>query len=162
MKIGILADTHNELLRTHIAVKQLRDAGAEVLIHCGDLATPDVLEVCAVLPCYFVFGNHDADNVPYLRECAERCGAVCLGWGDVTELAGKRIGVVHGHLRSDLQRVLSAKPQYLLSGHAHFSVDCMEGALRRINPGALHRADEFTVALLDLETEELRFLTVVD
>ena len=26
--------------------------------------------------------------------------------------------------------------------------------------GALHRADEFTVALLDLKTDDLRFLTV--
>ena len=36
----------------------------------------------------------------------------------------------------------------------------MDGAIRRINPGALHRADEFTVAVLDLETGELRFLRV--
>ena len=160
MRIGVLADTHNELDRTKSAIEALREAGAQVVIHCGDLAAPFILEACAELPCYFVFGNHDADNVPYLRHAAENCGAVCLGWGAVIELSGKRIGVVHGHMRSDVQRVLADNPEYLLSGHAHYPVDRRDGPLRRINPGALHRAEKFTVALLNLETDELRVLEV--
>jgi hypothetical protein len=32
--------------------------------------------------------------------------------------------------------------------------------VRRINPGALHRADEFTVAVLDVASGELQLLRV--
>jgi uncharacterized protein len=79
MQLGILSDTHDELTRTRAAVDLLRAEGAEVLIHCGDLASPAILALCAVLPCYFVFGNHDADNVPALQRAALESGAVCLG-----------------------------------------------------------------------------------
>src|SRR5688500_15748097 len=79
MRLGILADTHDELARTQLAVRLLREAGAEALVHCGDLAGPPIVEALAVLPCWFVFGNHDADNVPALRRAAAEFGPVCLG-----------------------------------------------------------------------------------
>ncbi len=160
MRLGILSDTHDEMTRTRVAVDLLRAEGAEVLIHCGDLASPAVLTLCAVLPCYFVFGNHDADNVPALQRAALESGAVCLGWGGVVELVSKRVGVVHGHLTTDVRRVLGAQPDYLLSGHSHIASDRQVGPVRRINPGALHRADTFTVAMLDLVADALRFLQV--
>ena len=75
-------------------------------------------------------------------------------------LAGKRIAVVHGHLHTDVRRVVAARPDYLLFGHSHVPTDEREGALRRINPGALHRAEKYTVALLDLETDALEFVEV--
>jgi putative phosphoesterase len=160
MRIGILSDTHNRLPRTVAAVELLRVEGAEALIHCGDLTGPEVVAACGVLPAYFVFGNNDADNVPALRRAIEEVAGVCLGWGGEVTLAGKRIAVVHGHLHTDVRRLLAASPDYLLSGHSHIASDSRAGSTRRINPGALHRATEFTVALLDAETDVLRFLTV--
>jgi uncharacterized protein len=160
MRLGILADTHNQLARTQVAVELLRSEGAEALVHCGDLASPPILAACAVLPCYFALGNHDADSVPALQEAAAEFGAVCLGWGGVVELGGKRVGVAHGHMTVDVRRVLSEKPDYLLCGHSHFASDSLIGTVRRINPGALHRVDEFTVAVLEVESGELRILNV--
>lgn len=160
MRLGILSDTHDEWERTQFAVRMLRAAGADALIHCGDLSQPKMLNVLAGMPSYFVFGNHDADNVPYLRQAADVADVICLGWGATVILSGKRVGVVHGHLRSDLLRVMADRPDYLFSGHSHLAHDRREGAVRRINPGALFEADEFTVALLDLETDDLRFLMV--
>src|SRR5262249_36022059 len=158
MRLGILSDTHNYLTRTRCAVELLRAEGAEVLIHCGDLTGPEVVSACAVLPCYFVFGNNDADNVPELQRAMAETGAVCLGWGGEVTLAGKRVAVTHGHMHTDVRRLIAARPDYLLSGHSHVAFDKQHGPTRRINPGALHRANEFSVALLDLETDELRFL----
>jgi putative phosphoesterase len=160
MRLGILSDTHDRLKRTRRAVELLRAEGAEALIHCGDLTRPEIVPVCAVLPCWFVFGNNDADDVPALRQAMAEAGAVCLEWGGEVTLAGKRIGVVHGHMHTDVRRLLAARPDYLLSGHSHIPGDRRDGPTRRINPGALHRAAEFTVALLDLAKDELRFLTV--
>jgi uncharacterized protein len=160
MLLGILSDTHDELDRTRLAVRLLCAAGAEALVHCGDVTTPPVLAACAALPCWFVFGNHDSDGVPYLRRVGIELGAVCLEWGGVVELGGRRVGVTHGHLTSDLRHVLAARPEILFSGHTHFAFDHTEGGVRRINPGALHRADTFGVVLLDLASGELRTLEV--
>jgi uncharacterized protein len=160
MRLGILSDTHDQLTRAELAVRLLRAEGVEILIHCGDFTGPEIVAVCAVLPCYFVFGNNDADSVPYLERAAAESGSVCLGWGGQVELAGKRIGVVHGHLGIDVRRVQASRPDYLLSGHSHIAADSRDGPTRRINPGALDRADEFTVAVLDLEADHLRFLIV--
>jgi predicted phosphodiesterase len=63
-------------------------------------------------------------------------------------------------MHTDIRRLLAAQPDYLLSGHSHIASDARTGPTRRINPGALHRAAEFTVALLDLEEDILRFLAV--
>ncbi len=160
MKIGIVSDTHNHFDRTQAAMDIFRVHGVEAVFHCGDLATSEILVACSVLPCYFVFGNHDADEVPYLTRTAQDVGATCLAWGGEVELAGRRIAMTHGHLRSDLQPLLAAQPEFLLTGHSHTPGDWMEGPTRRINPGALFRASKFTVATLDLRTDELQFLSI--
>ena len=160
MLLGILSDTHDQFARTHLAVELLREKGAEALIHCGDLSSPAIVTICAVLPCWFVFGNHDADSVPSLQQVALESGAVCLGWSGEVNIDGRVIAVAHGHMSYDIRRALAARPHYLLSGHSHIASDSRVGLIRRINPGALCDAEQFTVALLDLATDELRFLTV--
>lgn len=161
MRIGIISDTHDELQRAQFAVKLLRDEGAEVLFHCGDLIEPDMVSVCSIMPCYFVFGNNDCDSVQAIRsEISLTSGAVCLEWAGEVTVGGKRIAMTHGHLHKDLKRLLAAEPDYLFSGHSHQTDDCRHGVTRRINPGALHRARTYSVALLNLEDDELRFLNV--
>ena len=51
-------------------------------------------------------------------------------------------------------------PDYLLFGHTHIRLNERDGATRQINPGALHRAAEWTVAVLDVVQDQLRFLKV--
>jgi putative phosphoesterase len=162
MLLGILSDTHDDITRTRRAIAILKDAGAEALIHCGDLSSPPIVAALAALESYFVFGNHDADHVPRLQQAAREFGVTCLGWHGIVKLAGKRIGVVHGHMRSDLRRVLAASPDVVLSGHTHLPADAIVDSVRRINPGALFRADRFTVALLNIETGDLAALDVLD
>lgn len=160
MRLGILSDTHDELALTERAVKMLHDAGAEAIVHCGDLASPPIVEAIAALPSWFVFGNHDADMVPHLQEAAAEFGPVCLGWSGIVELDGKLIGVAHGHMGVDIRQVMKERPQYLLTGHSHIASDRQDGSVRRINPGAIFRAEQPTVALLDLAADDLKFFKV--
>ncbi len=160
MRIGILSDTHDQIERTRVAVAMLRNAGAEALIHCGDLASPPIVQELAILPSWFVFGNHDSDMVPHLEKSATASGVVCLGWGGTIVLSGRRVGVAHGHLTTDIRRVMQDAPEFLLSGHSHLPSDSSVGTVRRINPGALHRAELFTVALLELTDGKLEFIPV--
>lgn len=160
MLLGILSDTHDQHDRTRRAVELLAERGARSLVHLGDFVDPMIVPICATLPLYFVFGNNDADVVPLLREAGRLTGAVCLEWGGLIELAGKTIAVTHGHMRTDVRRLSRPTPDYFLSGHSHAALDDREGTCRWINPGALYRADEYTVALLNLETDALEFLKV--
>lgn len=127
MRIGILSDTHDELIRTRKAVALLQNAGVECLIHCGDFIAPAIVSACSALPLWFVFGNNDSDSVPELLRAAEQTKSTCLGWGGLIEIAGKRIAVTHGHMSTDVRRLLSEKPDYLLTGHSHISSDSIVG-----------------------------------
>ncbi len=159
MLIGILSDTHDRLARTHTAVQHLIDNGADVLIHCGDLNGPDIVRACAVLPAWYVFGNNE-DEFAVLRRTIADTGGVCLDWGGEVTLGEKRLAVTHGHLSRELRQLLAGRPDYLLTGHTHQPLDRREGSMRHINPGALHRAEKYTVALLDPEKDDLRFIDV--
>jgi len=159
MRLGIISDTHDRLDRTNRAVELLQAAGAEALIHCGDLMSPDIVFACGVLPSYFVFGNNDYE-LAELRLAMKPVDAVCLECAGEVVLAEKRIAVTHGHLHKDIRRLVEAKPDYRLYGHSHIASDRHEDGIRWINPGALQRAEKYSVALLDLKTDKLEFITV--
>jgi putative phosphoesterase len=159
MRIGILSDTHDQLARTSRAVAMLGGAGAEVLIHCGDLTGTDIVHECGIFPCYFVFGNNDFDEEG-LRAAMNVVGGVCLGMAGEITLDGKRIAVTHGDVIRDVKRLAAASPDYLLFGHTHVPTDHRDGTIRYINPGAIHRAEEHTVVLLDTSIDEVTLLRV--
>ena len=161
MKIGILSDTHDERNRTAVAVRLLTSAGATVLFHCGDLTLPEMAPVVGVIPTHFVFGNNDFSHADEIRSEIQKLeGGICLEWGGVVTLSGKKIAMTHGHRSSEVRRLMSLQPDYFLFGHSHIAEDSLENGVRRINPGALHRARRFSVALLDLTNDELRFFDV--
>lgn len=153
MRIGILADSHDQVERVERAVAVLRAAGAGALFHCGDLLGPGIVRACSSFPSYFVLGNNDESSRRLIA-----AGGNWLGLGGEVCLAGKRIAMTHGHDRKEVKRLLSFAPDYLLLGHSHRKRDEKIGGTRVINPGALHRANPWSVALLDLKTDELRFL----
>lgn len=159
MRIGILSDTHDQVARTGRAIATLIDEGAEVLIHCGDLTGPDIVYECSLLPCYYVFGNNDFDE-DALRTAMGAAGGTCLDFGGIVELGGRKIAVTHGDVTREIRRLAATQPDYLFFGHSHEAADDRDGPTRWVNPGALHRARAWTVAVLDLELDQLRFLTV--
>lgn len=159
MRLGILSDTHDQLARTIRAVAILQSHGAEMLIHCGDLTGPDIVHACGVLPSTYVFGNNDFDERG-LRAAMAATGGTCLGFSGEVIVAGRRIAVTHGDNAREFRRLLSSQPDYLLYGHTHVPLNERDGPTRQINPGALHRASEWTVALLDLANDDVLLIKV--
>ena len=161
MKLGIISDTHNEFARTALALENLLTRNVDHIIHCGDISSVEILELFKNTNFWFTFGNHDSDNVAIMREwAANNKLAKCLEWGDAVAMHRKIIGVCHGHMYSDKQRVLTAKPDYLFHGHSHTFTDVRKNNVRFINPGALHRSDAFTVAILELNNDDLQKIVV--
>jgi putative phosphoesterase len=161
MRIGIISDTHDQVARTARAVRLLTAAGAEALVHCGDLTGPDVVYACAGPPAYFVFGNNDFDETGLRRAMAD-IDAACLGTSGEIALGGRRLAVTHGDLSRELKRLAARRPDYLFFGHSHRPADERVGPTRWVNPGALHRAPSWTVALIDLSADAVRLLTIDD
>ena len=161
MRIGILSDTHDQVHRTRSAVAMLVERGAESLIHCGDLTIVEVVNECSVLPCHFVFGNCDHDRES-LRQAIRLAGGTCLERGGLISLGGSRLGVTHGDSDLELRRLAALEPDYLFSGHTHVASDVQKGPTRWINPGALHRASVWTVALLDVAINHVSLLPIIN
>ena len=161
MRIGILSDTHDQVLRIRCAVSKLVEWGAEILIHCGDLTIADVVKECSVLPSYFVFGNCDYDRES-LRQAMNLIGGTCLERGGLISLDELRLAVTHGDSDAELRRLAELKPDYLFSGHTHIASDHQKGPTRWINPGALHRASVWTVALVDTASNHVSVLPIIN
>jgi putative phosphoesterase len=161
MRIGILSDTHDQVQRTRYAVAMLVASGAKALIHCGDLTTADVVDECSALPCYFVFGNCDYD-CESLRQAIHRVGGTCLDRGGLISLGKRRLAVSHGDSDQELRRLAALEPDYLFSGHTHVACDVQKGSTRWINPGALHRASQWSVAVLDIASNHVSLLPIIN
>lgn len=145
-------------------------AGAELLLHLGDAGTPAVLDALVVaapgrpageatLPARVVFGNNDdpRELIPY----AEAIGLGVdhpVGWLPVE---GGELVYLHGDDDAAMQAALNRGVRYLYHGHTHRPRDDRRGATRIINPGALHRAAAYHVALLDTGSDALAFVPVL-
>jgi putative phosphoesterase len=154
--IGILSDTHDRATAMAAGVEALRKAGASFFIHCGDIGTQRCIDLLAGLPCAFVFGNTDWDRAA-LAKYAASIDVPCYGNFASLELDGKKIAVIHGDDFRLKQRLIDEQAHdYLLQGHTHVRDDRRVGKTRLINPGALHRATEKTVATLDTARDVLK------
>ncbi|MFI5381322.1 MAG: metallophosphoesterase family protein [Tepidisphaerales bacterium] len=160
MKIGILSDTHGRVDSARLGIEALVGRGAEMLVHCGDVGSPEVLDLLVGQRSLFVFGNCDWDRET-LRRHAQIIGVPCQNAYADLELDGKRLAIIHGDDAGLKRRILAEQQHdYLLQGHTHMRDDVMVGRTRLINPGALHRANPRTVALLDLASGALEFIEI--
>lgn len=188
-RIGLLSDSHGRAATTRRAVDLLRGAGADVLIHLGDVGTVEVIDALCVdrldgdhqLEAHVVFGNTDWDQgslTAYARDLDiqvdDPLGRLALGRLAATKPARVPAGAAlppadpehnvlmfcHGHEDERLAEALACHPRYLCHGHTHRQADIRQNGTRIINPGALFRASAYTVALLDTATDRLTFYEV--
>ena len=132
--------------------------GAEAVVHCGDIGDAACLKALAHggQAVYAVSGNTDR-NVAQLAQAAAEAG-IEFHW-EVVEVPlsdGRFLVATHGHDRELVNGLLLGRQfPYVCLGHSHQPRDERFGPVRLINPGALHRAVKYTVALLDTATDDL-------
>jgi putative phosphoesterase len=150
MKIAVLSDTHNQEARVRRALDVVRDHGVKVVLHCGDIEDPPIVELFRDFEAHFVLGNCDWDRAALTEAIEGIAGTLHEDFGHL-ESDGKQIAFLHGHehrLLADLEA--AGCYDYLFHGHTHVAVDRMAGRTRVINPGALHRAKVKTFVVLDV------------
>jgi putative phosphoesterase len=168
MKVGIIADTHDNLDAISDAVEIFNDEGIELLIHAGDFISPFTSQPLKKLksPLVGVFGNNDGDKL-LLKKFYKTEGVGEL-YEDPYEFdfVDKKIMVTH---KPQIVEPLAASGRYdaVIFGHTHKAVieqysGRTEGREKTwvINPGECcgYLTGRKTVALLDFEKDEARIV----
>lgn len=119
--MGVIADTHG-LVRPE-AVKALEDV--ELIVHAGDIGTPEVLEVLAdIAPVIAVRGNNDTGS-----------WAVSLPETAVVEVGSMALYVLHDIKTLDLDPT-AAGFAAVISGHSHRPALVKRQQVLFLNPGS--------------------------
>lgn len=163
MRIGILADTHDNLKNTRAALAYFRNASVTRLFHAGDISRPATVALFAGFDVTFVRGNNDVDSAA-LRAAMRAIGvpgSLPLRW--TGSLAGKRLAMAHGMPRGPLTALIeSGRYEYIFHGHSHRRRDKRMGRARVLNPGALSGKYEYmrSIAIVDLAQDDVEFVLV--
>jgi hypothetical protein len=148
--IGILSDSHDNLVRIREAVRLFDDAGCDLVIHAGDFVAPFAADELRNLRARVraVFGNCDGERAGLARavQGLGEIGAAPLRF----DHAGLRFLLVH--LDSSVDRLLAEKAcDVLVFGHTHRPLVERRDGVLLINPGEAGGwlSGRSTAALLD-------------
>jgi putative phosphoesterase len=147
MLIGILSDTHDQLIAIDKALELFRQRNVDFVIHGGDLISPFAakrLKAGVTVPLHIIYGNNDGE-----REGLKQILPQIEDGPLFIEAGGKTIAVHHDPALLPPEAV--AKADIIVVGHTHDrKVEERDGKLF-LNPGECcgWLTGKGTVALLD-------------
>lgn len=149
MLIGIMSDTHDNLVPTRKAIELFNNREVEFVIHAGDYTSPFTLKLFRDLNCKFagIFGNNDGDKL-LLQERAE--GNI-HNQPYIFTLNGRKIVVMHEH---HVAEALADSGHFdlVVYGHTHKADVRKIKKTLLVNPGEVSTwlYGKSTVAIVDL------------
>src|SRR4030042_872069 len=153
MLIGIMSDTHDNVVPTRKAIELFNERKVEYVIHAGDYTSRFPLKLFKELKCKYagVFGNNDGDKL-LLQERAE---GNLHNQPYIFSLSGKRIVVIHEHHVADALAD-SGHFDLVVYGHTHKADVRKVRDTLVVNPGeaAPSLYGKSTVVIVDLEKLE--------
>ena len=155
MLIGVVSDTHGQVRSTLQAIEMLKQFDLEAVLHCGDIGSPAIIGLFSAWKTHFVFGNVDYDRETLEAEIAA-AGQTSHGeFGDL-DLADTKIALLHGDdTRRLRQTIESGAWQLVCHGHTHVAKAEHVGPTLILNPGAIHRANPHSIALVELPSRDV-------
>ena len=155
----------------------LLEAGAQIIIHLGDVGSIEVIDELLVAPhpaggapkqaaggdgvqVHLVFGNVDWDRNSMSRYAESLGISVDDPVGKLELDDGRELLFLHGDDAAAMASAMESGAAYVCHGHSHRTRDERIGKTRVLNPGALFRAQSYTVALLDTDADTVEFLPV--
>ncbi len=159
MRIGVISDTHGDVAHTRAAVEVFLDHQIERVLHCGDVGGDEVVSQFGRWPTHFVAGNCDyADQLGQIVKANQQHWEGLFG--DLS-FAGKRIALLHSHQQHRFDAAIHSGDYDLVCyGHTHVAEHHVEGHTNVLNPGAMHRAHQYSVAIVDLPTMDVSHVPV--
>ena len=154
MMIGVLSDTHGQVDTTRQAVRMFESLEVELLIHCGDVGPPTIVSLLAPWPTHFVLGN--VDNPRVLKDIIDRTGHTYHDRFGTLAVDGKQIAFLHGDDESLFrQTIQSGRFDLVCCGHTHLAESAVYGRTLVLNPGAMVRTPQPSVAAVRLPELEV-------
>lgn len=152
MRIAILSDTHDQIANLRAAVRYCNAYQVGLIIHCGDLISPFMLDELAAFggAVHLVYGNNAGDQHLISQFCGTRFPSLTHhGVLGVLEAGGLKIAFTH---YPQMARGLASQGLFDLvcCGHNHcYQVETIGNTLL-INPGELlGKDDQPGFAILD-------------
>lgn len=160
MRVGIIADTHDNVAAIERATDLFDEEGIGTLIHCGDFIAPPVLPFFEGFRLHGVLGNNDGE-VEGLESGFQSIDGELHGRFADLELGGARFAVLHGESLEEVEGYAeSGEYDYVCYGHHHqHEKRAVDGTLV-VNPGAQFPTvpDEHrTVAIVDTGSRAVEF-----
>lgn len=152
MKLGIIADSHENMPLIAKAVELFNREEVGLVLHAGDFISPITAKEFKNLKAKLigVFGNNDGDKL-LLQKRFQDIGELYEDYHEF-EIEGKKIVLMH---QPKFLETLIASSEYdlIIYGHTH-QIDIREGQPLVVNPGECGGwlTGRNTVAIIDLET----------
>lgn len=160
MLLGVVSDTHGHVENTRAAVRVLESCEIDQVIHCGDIGSPQIVELFRPWPAHFVLGNVDSDTRSLRAAVVQIQGTLHGRFGSL-KAQGKRIAFLHGDDERLLRETIDGGDYDLVChGHTHVAEQRQDGDTLVLNPGAMYRAARHTIALVRLPEMEIAHLVV--
>lgn len=156
MKIGVIADTHDNVTKILQAVDLFnKQEDLEVVVHAGDFVSPFAVAAMAGLQCRFVavFGNNEGEKIGVANKF-KGLGDLYMNFASV-EAGDRKIAVAH---YPELAIALAKGEGFdvVVYGHTHEIDIHKEGETLVVNPGECGGwlTGKCTIATIDLDTLE--------
>ncbi|ENN96028.1 phosphodiesterase [Methanocaldococcus villosus KIN24-T80] len=161
MKIGIISDTHDNLVNIRKAIEEFKKEGIDLLIHCGDFVSLFVIKEFYNINCDIiaVYGNNDGEREK-LKEMLKNINKNnTIADFQSVEIDGLKFFITHGHYQEILDLAIASKLyDVIIYGHTHERVfENIDNTLI-INPGECcgYLTGEATIGILDTEKREYK------
>jgi putative phosphoesterase len=121
LKIGIIADTHDDIENVQKAIEIFNAEKVDCVIHAGDYIFPGIVLEFKKLNAKLigVLGNNDGERVYLLKNFLDIGGELKGEIGEI-ELDGLSFGIYHGTDEEVKERLIdSRKYDIIISGHTH-------------------------------------------
>ena len=160
MRLGVISDTHDNLLSLRQILNEFRVREVSTIIHLGDLTSPFTLRELLQYPAriIIILGNNDGDKL-LLRELAHKAGAVVKDSIHEFSIGNRKVIAFHGWGTKDFTKrlahalALSGFYDIVLYGHTHeLSVELVNNRLV-LNPGEAcgYLTGRRTAAIIDID-----------
>ncbi|MEM2990249.1 MAG: metallophosphoesterase [Halobacteria archaeon] len=136
MKIGIMADTHDNIEAINKAIAFFNEQKVSQVIHCGDIIAPSVAPLFKALKpkLKVVFGNNDGDRYTLRRRLEAQGAEVYEDFGEIV-INGERICFLHGTVEAIVSALIKSNIyKAVIRAHSH-QANIIQGETLLINPG---------------------------
>ncbi|MFA6007279.1 MAG: metallophosphoesterase [Candidatus Shapirobacteria bacterium] len=151
MKIGIISDTHDNLMGLKKAIEIFKEKNIEMMVHCGDWVSPFTLEFFDNemkgfnIPIKSVVGNNPGDIKRTIMSNSLKKNPIEWPKTETLKFDVDNIKVIiyHGNDYDILEALIDCqKYDVVFTGHTHVSRNEMIGKTLILNPGSTSYACE--------------------